>query len=510
MSNKAGMLTIFLGQTKFSKTDKITASIPYRIRFYTPKEAETGFFKGIGTTEEEAKKAAIDSNLDAQFDVQYERFNLKALKEKLNSNYKFLIISKVGVGMIFAQKLVQEGNQVKMFIEDKKRSDIFDGLVEKVDNWEKEVNWADYVIFDDNDMGTVQDNLRKKGIKVIGGSDYGVKLEAERTFQMEEMKSVGLNVAPYKEFKNFKDAIQFVKDYPGMYVVKPNGLKMQDFKEFTYVGNDKSGNDVIGQLSVMENEWKGSVSFILQKKIVGSGLAIGCYFNGKEFVEPVEINYEYKKANNGNLGIATGETGTAIYFCEFTKLFYKTLNKFESKLKESGYIGDFDINFILEENTDELYALEATPRFGWPSTLIHIMSMETSCTEFLINLINGKNGFKTKGKYAIGVLVCAPPFPYENEELFKHYNEGNILNLNGAKDISLSEVKLVNGKLLATGNMGYLCTAVGYSDISFEDARKKVYVEIEKIKYPNILYRTDIGIGDMDKLDILKKLSLID
>ena len=48
----------------------------------------------------------------------------------------------------------------------------------KTDNWEKDVDWADIVVFDDVlGQGKFAQELREKGKLVIGGTEYTDKLE---------------------------------------------------------------------------------------------------------------------------------------------------------------------------------------------------------------------------------------------------------------------------------------------------------------------------------------------
>ena len=439
----------------------------------------------------------------------YQRTINRLYREQVTRKLNFLIVSAVGCGTIFAQKLKEEGHNVKMYIKDSSCKDVFDGMVDKVDNWERELDWADIVIVDDNDMGKIQDKIRAKGHSVIGGSDYSIDLENNRLFQMEEMIKLGMNVPPYREFNSFKEAKQYVKDRPDTYVIKPDGLKMQNAKWMTYVGKEKDGHDVIEMLEIIEKHWQGTVKILLQKKIIGSEVACGCYFDGEKFVEPVEVNFEYKKMCNGDLGPTTGEMGTYVLFTPFNKLFSEFIKPFEARLRETNFVGDFDINFILTED-GELYPLEITARFGYPSSSIHFMNMKEPLSQFLVSLSKKTGeGFTPKAPHCVGVVIVCPPFPYESKELFDAYNSNLDIKLNGATNVVMNDVKVEEGKLKPAGDVGYLFTVVGYGNAP-EEAIKMAYDNIKKIKYPNIFYRTDIGKNIQEKIDKLKKWGLIE
>jgi phosphoribosylamine--glycine ligase len=61
----------------------------------------------------------------------------------------FLFVSLTGLISDIAWQVSKEGHEVRYFIGDKKERDIGDGFVAKSKDWEKDVDWADIIIFDD-------------------------------------------------------------------------------------------------------------------------------------------------------------------------------------------------------------------------------------------------------------------------------------------------------------------------------------------------------------------------
>ena len=51
----------------------------------------------------------------------------------------------------------------------------------------------------------------------------------------------------------------------------------------------------------------------LQRRMGGVEVAIGAFFNGEHFIEPVTVNFEHKRFFPGNLGPMTGEMGTTMF-----------------------------------------------------------------------------------------------------------------------------------------------------------------------------------------------------
>ena len=171
---------------------------------------------------------------------------------------KFLFVSNEALIGDLAWKIKNEGHEVKYFIGDKEQKDVCDGFVDKVDKWEDFVGWADIIIFDDICFGLESDKLRKSGKLVVGGNVYGDKLEVDRDFGQNEMISAGINVIPSWFFRNFDEAIKFIKDHPDRYVIKPSGEEDEQ-KELLFVGEEDDGKDIIHILELYKAKWSQKI-----------------------------------------------------------------------------------------------------------------------------------------------------------------------------------------------------------------------------------------------------------
>ena len=112
---------------------------------------------------------------------------------------------------------------MNVFIEKDSDKDVYDGILDKVDDWKKHVDWADAIVFDDIGFGDIAESLRASGKIVIGGSKYTDKLEKDREFGRPEMQKAGMSVLPHWNFADSDSAIDFIKSNPGRYVFKPSG-----------------------------------------------------------------------------------------------------------------------------------------------------------------------------------------------------------------------------------------------------------------------------------------------
>ena len=416
----------------------------------------------------------------------------------------FLFVSLTGLISDIAWQVSKEGHEVRYFIGDKKERDIGDGFVAKSKDWEKDVDWADILIFDDTlGQGEKAQALRQQGKKVIGGTPYSDRLEDDRSFGQEELKKAGVNIIPYGEFVSFDDAVDHVTQNPGRYVIKPSG-EAQNVKRRLFVGEEDDGQDVIRMLEAYKKAFSDEIKvFQLQRRINGVEVAVGAFFNGKKFITPVNINFEHKKLFPGEVGPPTGEMGTAMFWSEPNALFNRTLLKMEAKLAEEGYIGYIDLNCIV--NNNGIYPLEFTSRFGYPTISIQHEGMLTPISEFFWELANGNEPkWRTRSGFQIGVRIVVPPFPFDDDETFASFSKNAAIvfkrpNLEG---IHIEDVKIVNGQWLVAGTSGVVLIVIG-SGQTMRQTQAQVYSRIKNVLIPNMYYRTDIGdrwAEDSDKL----------
>ena len=90
----------------------------------------------------------------------------------------FLLYSKRGDGIFLADRLLQEGNEVMVYIDDKKSRVVGEGLFPKTDNWKKYIGQHNpIIIFDMIGNGKLADKLRSGGLLVVGASEFMDNLE---------------------------------------------------------------------------------------------------------------------------------------------------------------------------------------------------------------------------------------------------------------------------------------------------------------------------------------------
>ncbi len=416
-----------------------------------------------------------------------------------------LVIDATGVSLDFSLRCKAAGHNVKVFIRNNKdgsRSDVGNGIIERVPHWEPHMKWADLIYTTDNVFYIhALERYRDQGYPIISPSIDTNRWEQDREHGAMMMEKAGIKTIPSQKFSRYDDAIAHVMKNPKRYVSKPVG---DGDKSLSYVS--KSPADLIYMLQhwKKKNSYKGE--FILQEFHKGIEMAVGGWFGpggfNKEFCE----NWEFKKLMNGDLGVATGEQGTIIRYTKESKLADQVLKPLEGFLHGLNYTGYIDVNCIIDEKGTP-WPLEFTMRCGWPLFYIQQSLHKGDPAEWMLDLIDGKDTLRVSHEIACGVVISIPDYPYD--KLTKKECSGYPLfglterealdcvhlaevQWGSAPSMDGDKIKLNTPMYVTAGN--YICTVTGLGN-DVDTAKDKAYKNIDKyIEIPNsIMYRTDIG-----------------
>ena len=416
---------------------------------------------------------------------------------------RILFISGELIAGDLPYRLSEEGCDVKLFIEHPGQQDCQSGFVQKTDDWRNEFDWAGktgLIVFDDVGFGAIQDQLRRDGFRVFGGSAGGDRLELDREFAQRKFAELGLEVLPIFKFGHPADAAQHIRtSAPCRWVVKQNNHD----SALCYVGELDDGFDAIGVLESYQR--CGIRDITLQMAAEGVELGVARYFNGRGWVGPVELSVEHKALCDGDIGPKTGEMGSLAWYSDERDqpLFEKVLAPLQPCLIESGYRGDIAVNCIV--NGQRVVPIEISARLGCPITHIQEALHLTPWRELLGAIADGRQiELDYRRGYGIGVTVAVPPFPYQGlpaghysaagfpvrsrkeptpDERRRHYHFESVRREMG--DDGREHLQITDG-------LGYAAFVTGVGD-TVAAAREDVYAAARNLCIPKAIYRTDIG-----------------
>lgn len=396
--------------------------------------------------------------------------------------------------------LLRAGHDVRTYIEDPRWRGILRGFIHVTDDWKRELDWVrredGIIVFERADQGALQDQLRRDGFNVIGGSAFGDRMENDRGFGQACMRQAGMKTAPTRHFTDFDAALTFIASRPRRYVLKLNGAGHAS--SCNIVGDMDRGQDIAALLHRYKETWDGrsAPDFILMDHVSGVEVGVGAYFNGETFMEPVVMDWEHKRLFPGDLGELTGEMGTLLTYRDGDILFQNTLAKMADQLRDGRYIGYININTIVD--ADGIWPLEFTCRFGYPGAAIcATLHLEGWDVLFRRMIDRDRLDFPTRPGFAVGVVLTVPPFPVAEDYSEQSRGLPVLFRKDPTEDdwrhFQLSEVEKSGSGLVTTGGMGSLMAVTGIGETA-EQARDATYRRCRNIVVPGLRYRNDIGL----------------
>jgi phosphoribosylamine--glycine ligase len=426
---------------------------------------------------------------------------------------KILVIDfeHAGLGLNFAIRCHDAKHDVAYWVpklSTGKPCPVGDGLIRKIPDWKKAMDWADLIVMTDNcAYHNETEPYFKKGYPIIGANKESAELELDRELGQEICKQAGIKTIPYEVFTNYDKAIKYVKETKKPYVAKPWGGTSD--KSLTYVS--KTPADMVFNLQ----QWKAAGlkgSFILQEKIEGVEIAVGGWFGPGGWNRYKNENFEEKKLMNEGLDCNTGEAGTTMHYTKKSALFDAVLKPVTNYLHKINYVGYVDQNCIVLKDGTPM-PLEFTMRFGWPHFNIAMALHEGDPAQFLLDLINGSDTLECSEDAAVGVVMAHGSYPFKGPEKLgypvtgitpKNYDQVHLQSvMKGIAPVMDGDEVRDEMTMVSAGNYLLVTTGTGKT---VEEARDNVYDVTWDIDIPsNRKFRTDIGCRLEDDLKELHK-----
>jgi phosphoribosylamine--glycine ligase len=182
-----------------------------------------------------------------------------------------------------------------------------------------------------------------------------------------------------------------------------------------------------------------------------------------------------------------------MFWTERSRLFNATLGKMESRLREARFSSYIDVNCIV--NSNGIYPLEFTSRFGYPAINIQQEGLLTPMGELFEKLAEGSlKQVRARSGFQIGVRVVVPPFPYHDLKTFESTSKDSVVLFKGPsrEGVHIEDLKLVDGEWRVTGTAGVVCVVCGTGP-TMKQAQRQAYNRVRNVMVPYMYYRDDIG-----------------
>lgn len=338
----------------------------------------------------------------------------------------------------------------------------------------------------------IKDKFDNTNIKVFGADKESAKLEGSKDFAKEFMLKYNIPTAKYETVTSKSEGEKVIKHFAYPLVIKADGLCAG--KGVKICQNELEAKEYLKELFEEKIFGKEGTTAVIEEFLEGKEASLLCFVSDGNLI-PMESARDYKRIYDGDKGENTGGIGcyspNELFNEDLKKSIKPVLEKISYGLKQENlaYSGILFIGFMIKNNEPKI--LEFNVRFGDPETEVVLPRMESDLIDVIEKSIEGTlkaEDLTWKKEKCMTVILTSKGYPLKYE---KGKEISGIENVD--KDIYVyhNNTEFKNNKILSAGGRVLSVTSLG-SD--FEEIRKRIYKNIEKINFENKTFRKDIGI----------------
>ena len=350
----------------------------------------------------------------------------------------------------------------------------------------------DYAVVAPDDplvLGAV-DALNAQGIPCFGPTANAAIIEGSKVFSKNLMKKYGIPTAQYEVFDDPAKALEYVEEAPLPTVIKADGLALG--KGVIIAEDRDAARQAIRE--IMEDKKFGASGnqIVIEEFLEGPEVSVLSFTDGKT-VKPMVSSMDHKRAKDNDEGLNTGGMGTVApnpYYTDaiasqcMEQIFIPTIDA----MNKEGRTFKGCLYFGLMITKDGPKVIEYNCRFGDPETQVVLPLLEGDLLEIMQACTEGtlsEAQVQFEDKHACCVIAASDGYP-------ESYEKGFELTIPEECEDSVFVAGAVaeGDKLLTNGGRVLGCTAIADS---LQEAIDHAYKMVEKVKFDNKFYRTDIG-----------------
>ncbi|WP_397544508.1 phosphoribosylamine--glycine ligase [Roseovarius salis] len=339
----------------------------------------------------------------------------------------------------------------------------------------------------------VADRLREAGLLVFGPSRAAARLEASKRFTKEICSAAGAPTAAYAHFTDAAAAKAHVAAHGMPIVVKADGLAAG--KGVVVAETAEEANAAIDEMFAGAFGAAGA-EVVIEEFMTGEEASFFVLCDG-EHALPIGTAQDHKRIGEGDTGPNTGGMGAyspapvmtpEIADRALDEIVKPTLR--EMAARGTPYQGVLYAGLMIDEGRPRL--VEYNVRFGDPEAQVLMMRLGAQALDLMHAAAGGRlAGARANWSddHAITVVMAAAGYPGD-------YEKGSIIR--GLDDIPEDSFHMVfhagtaerDGRITAAGGRVLNVTARG---ATLQQAADRVYAMIDRIDWPEGVYRRDIG-----------------
>jgi phosphoribosylamine--glycine ligase len=332
-------------------------------------------------------------------------------------------------------------------------------------------------------------------LDVIGPSKAGARLEGSKAFAKAFMQKYNIPTAAYREFtlQNYKEGVDYITHHALPIVLKADGLAAG--KGVVICENYL---EALAEFELMIQRAKfgeASRKVVVEEFLIGIELSVFVLTDGKNYVL-LPAAKDYKRVGEDDTGPNTGGMGAVspVPFADdafMKKVEEKVIRPTIEGLKSEGLEYRGFIFFGLMKVDDEPYMIEYNCRMGDPETEVVMPRLKNDFAGLLIAATRqelDKITISEVPQFACTVMAVSGGYPGDYEKGYPIQGLQEIENSGSLLFHAGTAIK--NGDTVTNGGRVLCITSFG-SAVS--EAVNKSLLELQKISFTGMSYRSDIG-----------------
>ncbi len=340
----------------------------------------------------------------------------------------------------------------------------------------------------------VVDQFQAVGLAIFGPSKGASQLEGSKTFSKDFLLRHNIPTAAYQAFTEIQPAIDYIKKQGTPIVVKADGLAAG--KGVILAQTEKQAIDAVENMLAGNAFGDAGHRVVVEEFLYGEEASFIVMADGKNVV-PLATSQDHKARDNGDKGPNTGGMGAyspapVVTDAMSKKVMDEVIQPTIDGMAQEGndYTGFLYAGLMISPEGD-IKVLEYNCRFGDPETQPIMMRLNSDLSDLCLLAIDAqldKAEIRWDKRPTIGIVMAAGGYP-------EKYDSGDeILGLdridNPQVKVFHAGTKSDNETVVTAGGRVLCVVAIGDS---VTQAQQLAYQYVEKIKWNQVFYRTDIG-----------------
>lgn len=354
---------------------------------------------------------------------------------------------------------------------------------------------ADLVVVgpDDPLAAGLVDRLQAAGIRAFGPTASAARFEASKSFAKDFMHRHGIPTAISEKFTDFSAAVAHVRGQKFPLVIKADGLALG--KGVTIAESFAEAERALREALVDKIFGAAGDTVVIEEFLSGRECSVHALVDGKSWLLFPDAR-DHKRAYDGDRGPNTGGMGTLspsgrVDDSLRARIEKEILAPFLRGLKSDGidFRGMLFPGLML--TTEGPKVLEFNARFGDPETQVLLPRLKGDLVDLLEATIDGRLDSvqaEWDPRAACCVVMASGGYPgeYRTGLPIEGLGEGGALVFHAG-------TKIDHGQVVTSGGRVFGITALGDTPSS---AVASAYGVVERIRFENAAWRTDIGAPD--------------